>query len=181
MARSPTEDRCSKCPFEYQTQADLISHQTAHHSGHWPQDARLLNENWLGERYDGTTSSIEEIRKEINSDHRGPEYHPVSHWEIIQFIWLFFGSSGPATDSQYYGADWEIKREAALRRDGFICQGCGTSESDMDSSLHVHHIKPLREFEEPEHANMLDNLVSLCPSCHGKWEGIPIRPVHGTD
>jgi 5-methylcytosine-specific restriction endonuclease McrA len=47
----------------------------------------------------------------------------------------------------------------------------------------VHHIRPLRvfkeEYDEPEWyelANDLDNLVSLCASCHHKWEGIPLRP-----
>jgi DEAD/DEAH box helicase domain-containing protein len=36
--------------------------------------------------------------------------------------------------------------------------------------LHVHHITPLREFSNAEAANNMDNLISLCPTCHMKME-----------
>ena len=72
----------------------------------------------------------------------------------------------------YYGGNWNQKRRECLNRDNHTCQDCGTTES-----LHVHHIQPLRTFDEPEEANNLKNLVTLCETCHlSKWEGIPLRP-----
>jgi len=58
-------------------------------------------------------------------------------------------------------------------RDGFRCQVCGTLESD-GRQHDVHHKIPFRQFVsragfgDParEAANRLDNLVTLCRSCH---------------
>ena len=57
----------------------------------------------------------------------------------------------------------------------FRCRTCGASGEE--SMLHVHHIRPFREYGyvpgENEHyrtANQLDNLVTLCPSCHRRAE-----------
>ena len=73
----------------------------------------------------------------------------------------------------YYGADWSQQRQRALERDGYQCQVCGQSDD-----LHVHHIRPFREFGAENHkeANRLSNLVCLCPEHHVEWEGIPLRP-----
>jgi len=77
---------------------------------------------------------------------------------------------------RYYGSNWRKMRQKARERDGYQCQACGLDESDSRWELSVHHIRPLRDFDTPEEANTLDNLVSLCRSCHGKWEGIPVKP-----
>ena len=71
----------------------------------------------------------------------------------------------------YYGTKWEEKREMALERDDYTCQGCGCNEN-----LHVHHIRPLRTFEDDENPHRLNNLVTLCRSCHKQWEGLPVKP-----
>jgi hypothetical protein len=67
----------------------------------------------------------------------------------------------------YYGATWYPARRAARERDG-ICQDCGISPDILGKELDVHHIAPFRRFgrERHEEANRLDNLVSLCPTCH---------------
>jgi len=63
------------------------------------------------------------------------------------------------------------------------CQYCGKDESDIRRSLDVHHIKPLREFKNDElentfeRGNALSNLISACPTCHAKWEGVPLKPI----
>jgi hypothetical protein len=49
-------------------------------------------------------------------------------------------------------------RTAALRRDGFVCQACGTRAGDVGT--HVWHQPRLL----PSYATR--NLVSLCPHCH---------------
>jgi len=71
----------------------------------------------------------------------------------------------------YYGRNWHKVRLAVRNRDCFRCQRCGTHEDECDTELHVHHIVPLREFDEPEEANTPSNLVTVCPSCHGEVEG----------
>lgn len=82
--------------------------------------------------------------------------------------------------SIYYGQNWPEKRQEALQRDNHRCQACGISNEahleEYAQSLEVHHITPLREFEQAEDANTLDNLVTLCKSCHADYEGLPIRP-----
>ncbi len=71
-------------------------------------------------------------------------------------------------DKNDYGPDWKNIRAKALRRDGNRCQVCGASGSDQP--LHVHHIKPFRSFTSRETANQLQNLITLCPSCHRNAE-----------
>jgi len=75
----------------------------------------------------------------------------------------------------YYGANWHETRRDALARDDYQCQECGLTNSEHEethgSSLDIHHKRPLRTFDEPEDANTLDNLISLCRGCHNKREG----------
>ena len=68
----------------------------------------------------------------------------------------------------YYGSNWQTQRNAARARDQFRCQFCGLPEGDKVH--HVHHKIPFRTFATPETANRLDNLVTLCPTCHLKAE-----------
>lgn len=76
-----------------------------------------------------------------------------------------------------YGPNWRQRRREARSRDNYQCQSCGVEESELERQLHVHHIIPRRKFDDIEVANELDNLVSLCGSCHHRYEGIPLRPV----
>ena len=55
-----------------------------------------------------------------------------------------------------------------ITRDANICRGCGNRFES--SQLHVHHLVPFRNFEDPAIANQASNLVSLCPACHRKAE-----------
>jgi 5-methylcytosine-specific restriction endonuclease McrA len=81
-----------------------------------------------------------------------------------------------------YGQGWnERKREKVRDRDGRKCQSCGLSEEDHATRLHVHHITPAREFDDPSPRNNLENLVSLCGSCHQVWERMtPLSPDTAT-
>lgn len=71
-------------------------------------------------------------------------------------------------DPNAYGANWPAQRELAKKRDGFRCRLCGADEARQP--LHVHHITPFRTFPSFIQANQLENLVTLCPSCHHKTE-----------
>jgi DEAD/DEAH box helicase domain-containing protein len=77
-----------------------------------------------------------------------------------------------------YGPNWAVQRDRARARDGYRCTHCGASEQP-DQQHDVHHIRPFREFgyiagqnEAYIEANNLDNLVSLCRSCHRAVEAV---------
>jgi DEAD/DEAH box helicase domain-containing protein len=86
------------------------------------------------------------------------------------------------SDPNDYGPKWPATRDTVRRRDGYRCQGCGAAE--IGGKQHdVHHKIPFRAFAADERrreglpvalawqvANRLDNLVTLCASCHHKAE-----------
>ncbi len=98
--------------------------------------------------------------------------------------WLVFGqelterlvAEGILLQPNDYGPNWEEQRQKVLERDGYRCRTCG-SEARPGLGLHVHHIRPFREYgylpgKNTAYllANDLGNLVSLCPSCHRRAE-----------
>lgn len=106
--------------------------------------------------------------------------------------WLLFGETlteqlmdaGILLRPNDYGPNWQQQRQKALQRDDYRCQTCGAGPDfvghDRPQSglgLHVHHIRPFRDFgyvpEQNEsylQANRLDNLITLCASCHRRAE-----------
>jgi DEAD/DEAH box helicase domain-containing protein len=92
-----------------------------------------------------------------------------------------------SSDPNDYGPDWPKIRERVRARDGFCCQVCGMPENGHQHD--VHHKIPLRNFvrrsaKSPDfasrsletsdsvlaQAHRMDNLITLCPSCHRKAE-----------
>ncbi|MCO8244042.1 MULTISPECIES: HNH endonuclease [unclassified Haladaptatus] len=69
----------------------------------------------------------------------------------------------------YTGRWWRI-RQQALERDARTCQQCGKTESEIGQTPDVHHIIRLREFDNPQEAHRLDNVITLCRSCHRNVE-----------
>ena len=62
--------------------------------------------------------------------------------------------------------DWKETRMLTLKRDNYKCRRCGKEEN-----LHVHHIISRRN-----HGNdMIENLITLCPSCHKNRENLFLR------
>ncbi len=79
-------------------------------------------------------------------------------------------------DPNDYGPTWARQRDQARARDGYRCRGCGAPERD-GRQHDVHHLEPFRQFGyargHNRHdlvANRLENLVTLCPSCHRRAE-----------
>ena len=66
---------------------------------------------------------------------------------------------------------WQDTRELALKRDKYLCQMCNKP------AVHVHHKIHLNEsnVDQVEVALNLDNLISLCHSCHDQMH----RGEHG--
>lgn len=76
-------------------------------------------------------------------------------------------------DPNDYGPDWQKIRLAVRKRDQFKCQVCGAAETKREHD--VHHKIPFRAFIQNgvldrEQANRLENLTTLCHSCHRKVE-----------
>ena len=65
----------------------------------------------------------------------------------------------------YKSRAWKIKREAILRRDGFMCQECKRYGKAREAKT-VHHIIHLED--DPSLALKSSNLISLCTACHNK-------------
>jgi DEAD/DEAH box helicase domain-containing protein len=75
-----------------------------------------------------------------------------------------------------YGPNWQEQRQKTLERDGQRCRTCGAT-ARPGAGLHVHHIRPFRDYgyipgknDAYKVANQLENLVTLCASCHRRAE-----------
>ncbi len=74
-----------------------------------------------------------------------------------------------SNDPNHYGADWGRIRDKVRARDQYQCQVCGAIESTRQHD--VHHKTPFRSFNgDLTRANRLENLSTLCSSCHKKVE-----------
>lgn len=69
-----------------------------------------------------------------------------------------------------YGPNWDSIRNQVRLRDRYTCQNCGLVEQKIQH--HVHHKIPFRQYSSADQANRHDNLITLCPSCHKKAEGV---------
>ncbi|MCG3211097.1 MAG: ATP-dependent RNA helicase DbpA [Anaerolineae bacterium] len=73
-----------------------------------------------------------------------------------------------SNDPNNYGPNWAEQRNAARARDGYRCQVCGAPEQGRQHD--VHHKIPFRQFASYRLANRLENLVTLCRTCHQRAE-----------
>ena len=69
------------------------------------------------------------------------------------------------TDNEYNGA-WYGVRQAARERDDHKCQNCGADKEELGQEPDVHHVIPVRKFDDSQNAHTIDNVVCLCRSCH---------------
>jgi DEAD/DEAH box helicase domain-containing protein len=67
-----------------------------------------------------------------------------------------------------YGPGWERIKARVRDRDGHRCQVCGLPENGRAHD--VHHKVPFRTFASAEQANRLENLLTVCPTCHRRIE-----------
>lgn len=69
-----------------------------------------------------------------------------------------------------HGSFWKSQRKRALKRDDYECQSCGIEDKKhrekYGESLHVHHRTPARLFKSSNEAHKIENLTTLCASCH---------------
>lgn len=67
----------------------------------------------------------------------------------------------------YNSTAWETCRHIRLKKDYYLCQDCLKNKTITVYDV-VHHIKPYKD--HPELALDIENLISLCHSCHGQAE-----------
>ncbi|MDA3813377.1 MAG: DEAD/DEAH box helicase [Candidatus Cloacimonetes bacterium] len=67
-----------------------------------------------------------------------------------------------------YGSDWKSITEKVRKRDEHECQHCGVNE--QEKAFDVHHKIPFKQFVSAKQANKMNNLITLCPSCHRQAE-----------
>lgn len=89
---------------------------------------------------------------------------------VVRGIYALFGLDSPYSN-QEYGPNWSKQRRKCLQRDNHTCRVCDTHADELANSPAVHHITPRRDHDGNINQNHLDNLITLCPSCHGKFEG----------
>lgn len=79
--------------------------------------------------------------------------------------------------SGYYGKSWRRLRREARQRDHYTCQRC-QKVMVAGKMPDVHHIQPVSTFDDPEEANFLENMISLCHPCHMhvEWHGLDFMP-----
>lgn len=71
---------------------------------------------------------------------------------------------------QKYKGSWWVTKRLALERDEFTCQRCGATKDDLGRNPDVHHLEPVRTFEDPDDAHTVDTVVCLCPAGHTQVE-----------
>lgn len=76
----------------------------------------------------------------------------------------------------YKGPAWQRCREAAIKRDRYLCVDC-MKKGIIRPAEEVHHIQHLtpENINDPEISLNLDNLVSLCRDCHQARHKSPRR------
>jgi len=62
-------------------------------------------------------------------------------------------------------------RKQAIKIHGVTCKACDFNFEKKYGShgkdfIHVHHIKPISQFEKPKRINPETDLIPLCPNCH---------------
>lgn len=89
---------------------------------------------------------------------------------FVRGLYKAVGLDSPYSN-QEYGPNWTKQRQKCLERDNYACRVCNKTKEEIGREPAVHHIKPRSTFDGNWKQNELENLITLCHSCHGKFEG----------
>lgn len=160
----PSEKVGAYCPECVQTES-------------WQTPPTVSGENhphWSGGKVSKQCEICEEVVERWPSGFTGKV---VLCGQTCRERWLseaFTGAGHPnweGGDTGPYGKGWAAVRRAALERDEYQCQICGTDREALGRNPDVHHIVPVRVFQESsDHdrtdAHRMDNVITLCVTCH---------------
>lgn len=83
-------------------------------------------------------------------------------------------------DNPLYTDGWysigKYQKRLTRERDRYQCRWC--NKEVKGKQAHVHHVIPERLFDDPIKAHNLTNLVTLCDSCHLKFEWTTIHEMY---
>ncbi len=148
------------------------------------------DENWTVRRAHGrvlVTAQATSFRKVKRYTHETLGYGtidlpPRSFETTAYWLWIApevvaeLEAAGVLIAPNDYGPEWPEARAAARARDGYTCRQCGAPER-QGRAHDVHHLRPFREFgyvpgenRNDLQANALDNLITLCSTCHHRAE-----------
>ncbi len=117
---------------------------------HSEKTKRKMSEKHLGIKFS------EEHKRKIRENHA----RPMKGRKTASYI---DGRSKKLSPARY-GDDWFKIRLLIYKRDNYTCQKCGITMNETKKAHHIHHKIPfLISFD-----NSLNNLITLCPPCHGK-------------
>lgn len=94
----------------------------------------------------------------------------TGYWFVFdaESIQTLLSAGNPLTIKNDYGPMWSNLKQIIRQRDRNTCQICGAKE---DGRAHdVHHRIPFKQFSKIEEANQLENLTTLCRTCHLRVE-----------
>lgn len=162
MSREVDWKECRYCGQECRGKSGLRSHMTSKHEAEVSTTDRC---NWCG-------SDVE--INEWKLDERNYCSRDCAH------AWTSYIRLGKRHPSYKDGSSrsWDYNRLADVvrKRDG-ECLSCGADKAgDSERRLHVHHITPEDDTENP---HLPTNLISLCAKCHKKLERMdPTRQLN---
>jgi len=107
-----------------------------------------------------------QIKKQISKNRKGKCIGHNYGFKKGQKPWNYIDGRSKTLGPARYGDDWFKIRLLVYKRDNYTCQRCGVTMEETGNPHHIHHIVPfLISFD-----NSLNNLITLCPSCHRKIE-----------
>ena len=171
---------CRECGDEYK-----VKQSEKERSKYCSNHCKWVNIGSRVETGKATVDCIEcesefEVRDGRKASAKFCSYGCMGEWRSDNFV----GDGNPAWKggSVLYGRGWNVKKRRQVRiRDQARCQYCGLSEAEhfdkYGRKLEVHHIIPARQFEDAEKRNSMENLETLCMTCHRELEKFaPLRP-----
>lgn len=144
-------------------------------------DERLADEEWLRKEYSEKEKTIREIANECGCVNSTVLAWISKHNIKTRDMKPRSGEDHPAWEGgiPQYGPGWNPKKRRAVReRDGRACcdPNCSVTQEEhiqeYGEKLHVHHLRKARDVDDPEERNSKNNLITLCRSCHLRWERI---------
>lgn len=141
---------------------------------HWNTNRVTVECEWCGD-------SLYRIESHANYDnHNFCDHDCYGQWRSENI----YGEGHPdykENTRKHYGASWVVARENRIEKDGYECRACGMTREEHKArygrDLPVHHVIPLRKFDDRETGHSIDNLVTACDACHSRFEGLPVFPA----
>lgn len=167
---------CEICNDEFEVQESESDRRFCSHDcyGDWISENNVGKDHprWA-ERVSNECEYCSKIFKTVPSE----SYHKYcsmkcmsNHYSETRKGDYFSWWEGGSIHTDMYGSEWIQARRKAKERDGYQCMNCGMNNeehnNEFNKDLEVHHIQPVRTFDDYSNAHVLDNLITLCVKCH---------------